>query len=89
MSPGIIGRFDQVFGQLGLVGVFRLVGQLRLTVEQAEGRLVEIDDPETFTRLFLGAMTRGAMLIANSAHPRKTRDQVSQMLRRMLYSLVR
>jgi AcrR family transcriptional regulator len=49
----------------------------------ASGRLA-VGEPETLSRLLLGALTRGAMLIANSAEPRVTRDQVATTIRAML-----
>ena len=42
------------------------------------------DDPEALARLLLGALTRGGMLIANSAEPRKTRDEVAKAMRAVL-----
>lgn len=33
-----------------------------------------VEDPETVTRLLLGALTRGAMLVATSADPVATRS---------------
>ncbi len=50
---------------------------------------LRVADPETFARLLLGALTRGAMLIANSAQPRATRDQVAASLRALLAGLAR
>jgi hypothetical protein len=38
-------------------------------------------------RLLLGAATRGAMLIANSAAPAQTRDAVARAIRAMLAGL--
>jgi hypothetical protein len=46
-----------------------------------------VDDPETLARLLLGALTRGGMLIANSAQPRATRDAVARTLRSVLEGL--
>ncbi|SRX95263.1 TetR-type transcriptional regulator [Saccharopolyspora erythraea NRRL 2338] [Mycobacterium shimoidei] len=45
---------------------------------------LRVDDPETITRLLLGALTRGAMLIANSADPVATRHAVAQSMRALL-----
>ncbi len=45
------------------------------------------EDPETLARLLIGAMTRGAMLIANSPTPKQTRDAVSVGLRELLGGL--
>ena len=49
----------------------------------AVGRL-EVEEPETLARLLLGALTRGAMLIASSEEPHATRDQVASTMRAML-----
>ncbi|MGH3563159.1 MAG: TetR/AcrR family transcriptional regulator [Mycobacterium sp.] len=49
---------------------------------------LRIDDPETVTRLLLGALTRGAMLIANSPNPVETRHSVAQSMRVLLGSFV-
>lgn len=45
---------------------------------------LRVNDPETVTRLLLGALTRGAMLIANSADPVETRHAVAQSMRALL-----
>jgi AcrR family transcriptional regulator len=55
--------------------------------EAAETGAVAVDDPETMTRLLLGALTRGAMLIATSADPIATRHAVAASLRVLLGSL--
>ncbi len=47
---------------------------------------VDIEDPETATRLLLGALTRGAMLIANSSDPVQTRHAVAKSMRALLNS---
>ncbi|MGZ6779365.1 MAG: TetR/AcrR family transcriptional regulator, partial [Mycobacterium sp.] len=54
--------------------------------EAAKAGTIELDDPETATRLLLGALTRGAMLIANSANPVKTRHAVAKSMRALLNS---
>ena len=48
-----------------------------LKAARAEGALAG-RDPETLARLLLGALTRGGMLIANSPHPKRTRNAVSR-----------
>jgi hypothetical protein len=48
---------------------------------------LRVEDPETATRLLLGALTRGAMLIASSASPIETRHSVSRSMRRLLNGL--
>jgi AcrR family transcriptional regulator len=52
----------------------------------AEDGTIQVDDPETTTRLLLGALTRGAMLIANSADPVETRHAVAKSMRALLNS---
>jgi hypothetical protein len=52
----------------------------------AEAGTITIEDPETATRLLLGALTRGAMLIANSADPVATRHAVAKSMRTLLSS---
>lgn len=49
----------------------------------AAGQLA-VQDPQTVTRLLLGAIVRGGTLIASSAEPDRTRDAVAAALRRML-----
>ncbi|MET0698122.1 MAG: TetR/AcrR family transcriptional regulator [Mycobacterium sp.] len=53
----------------------------------SEAGTIAVDDPETMTRLLLGALTRGAMLIASSADPVTTRHAVAASLRVLLGSL--
>lgn len=53
----------------------------------AESGAVRVEDPETTTRLLLGALTRGAMLIANSADPVSTRHSVANAMRQLLSSI--
>jgi AcrR family transcriptional regulator len=60
-----------------------IVGSLK---EAAKAGAIDIDDPETATRLLLGALTRGAMLIANSADPVTTRHAVARSMRALLNS---
>jgi AcrR family transcriptional regulator len=45
---------------------------------------VSVEDPETVTRLLLGALVRGGMLIAASPRPAETRDAVARSIRAML-----
>jgi AcrR family transcriptional regulator len=52
----------------------------------AEAGTIRVDDPETTTRLLLGALTRGAMLIANSSDPVQTRHAVANSMRALLNS---
>ena len=58
-------------------------------LEQAvKSGAIRVEDPETVTRLLLGALTRGAMLIASSSKPSDTRDAVSRSIRMLLNGLV-
>jgi AcrR family transcriptional regulator len=52
----------------------------------AKAGTIRVDDPETATRLLLGALTRGAMLIANSPDPVETRHAVAKSMRALLSS---
>jgi AcrR family transcriptional regulator len=52
----------------------------------AEAGAINVEDPETATRLLLGALTRGAMLIANSPDPVQTRHAVAKSMRALLSS---
>jgi AcrR family transcriptional regulator len=52
----------------------------------AEAGTITVEDPETATRLLLGALTRGAMLIANSPDPVETRHAVAKSMRALLSS---
>jgi AcrR family transcriptional regulator len=53
-----------------------------------EAGTLQVDDPETVTRLLLGALTRGAMLIANAADPVNTRHAVASSMRALLSGLI-
>src|ERR1700752_5045558 len=52
----------------------------------AQAGTITVEDPETATRLLLGALTRGAMLIANSPDPVETRHAVGKSMRALLSS---
>jgi hypothetical protein len=43
--------------------------------------ILQADDPETPVRLLMGALTRGALLIANSPDPLETRAAVAASMR--------
>jgi hypothetical protein len=58
----------------------------RLRAARDAGRL-RADDPDTLARLFLGALTRGSMLIAGSDQPKATRDEVARAVRVLLQGL--
>ena len=49
------------------------------------GRL-QVDDPPTLARLLLGALTRGAMLVASSEDPEQTRRSVARTMRKLITS---
>jgi AcrR family transcriptional regulator len=57
-----------------------------LRAASASGAL-RVEDPETVARLLLGALTRGAMLIASSTEPAATRDSVARSVRSLLAGL--
>jgi AcrR family transcriptional regulator len=57
-----------------------------LEAATAAGRL-RADDPATLSRLLLGVLTRGAMLIASSPEPAETRDAVARAVRELLGGL--
>jgi AcrR family transcriptional regulator len=57
-----------------------------LRAAAAAGKL-RVDDPDTLARLLLGAMTRGAMLIASSPEPGHTRHAVARGFRDLLGGL--
>ena len=52
-----------------------------------ESGALEVEDPETLARLWMGELTRGGMLIASSPHPGRTRDQVARAARALLAGL--
>ena len=56
--------------------------------EAVEAGAIRVADPETITRLLLGALTRGAMLIASSPEPVETRNAVSRSMRTLLNGLL-
>jgi AcrR family transcriptional regulator len=54
-----------------------------LELATAQG-VLHVEDPQTVARLLLGALTRAGLLIASSAEPERTRDQVAAALRAMI-----
>ena len=62
-----------------------IVAGLRAATESGT---LQVDDPETVTRLLLGALTRGAMLIANSPDPVGTRQAVALSMRTLLSGFI-
>jgi AcrR family transcriptional regulator len=57
-----------------------------LEAAAASGKL-RVSDPATLTRLLLGALTRGAMLIANAPEPIATRNAVAAVIRDLFAGL--
>ena len=79
-APAVLGlaRYTELDEQYAFAAI---VAALEAAAESGE---LAVADPQTLARLLLGALTRGAMLIANSAEPAKTRDEVSAAMRAML-----
>ena len=73
-APAVLGvaRFTELDERDAL-------GSMILALEAAEA-----EDPETIARLITGALTRGAMMIATSDTPRRTRDRVAEGLRTLM-----
>jgi AcrR family transcriptional regulator len=82
-APAVLGlaRFTELDERHAFA---EIVAVLTLAVSAGELR---VDDPETVTRLLLGALTRGGMLIAHTADPPKTRDAVAAAIRALLSGL--
>jgi AcrR family transcriptional regulator len=82
-APAVLGlaRFTELDERYAFAAI-----TAALSAATTAGRL-RVDDPETLARLLLGALTRGGMLIANSATPRETRDAVARSLRAVLEGL--
>jgi hypothetical protein len=79
-GPAVLGlaRFtelDELYAHAAIVHA--------LTAANDAG-IITVEDPETTTRLLLGALTRGAMLIANSADAIATRHAVARAMRTLL-----
>ena len=69
-----------------MAGVSQALGLLAQALGPAGIDRIAVEDPETATRLLLGALTRGAMLIANSPDPVETRHAVAKSMRALLSS---
>jgi AcrR family transcriptional regulator len=82
-GPAVLGLAR--FTELDERDAFELIVTI-LEAAVAAGRL-SIDDPPTMARLLLGLATRGAMLIANSAHPAETSKSVARSFRALLTGL--
>ena len=82
-APAVLGlaRFTELDERYAFAAI-----SAALQMADAEGTL-RVGDPDTLARLLLGALTRGGMLIANSAEPAATRDAVSDVTRAMLAGL--
>jgi AcrR family transcriptional regulator len=82
-APAVLGlaRFTELDERYAFA---EIVAVLKMAVNAGELR---VEDPETVTRLLLGALTRGGMLIANSAEPRATRDAVAAAIRALFAGL--
>jgi AcrR family transcriptional regulator len=82
-APAVMGlaRFTEMDERYALAAIVA-------ALQEAEaGGAVEVGDVETLARLLMGALTRGAMLIANSTSPRQTTDAVAAGMRRLLGGL--
>jgi AcrR family transcriptional regulator len=79
-APAVLGpaRFTELDERYAFAVI---VAALRAATESGS---LHVDDPETVTRLLLGALTRGAMLIANSPNPVETRHAVALSMRALL-----
>jgi AcrR family transcriptional regulator len=79
-GPAVLGlaRFTELDEQYAHAAIMHAL------VSVAEAGATQIDDPDTTTSLLLGALTRGAMLIANSADPVETRHAVARSMRSLL-----
>ena len=82
-APAVLGlaRFTELDEKFAFAAI---AGQLRAARDA--GRL-RVEDPDTMARLFLGALTRGSMLIAASDQPKATRDEVARAVRALLQGL--
>jgi AcrR family transcriptional regulator len=83
-APAVLGpaRFTELDERYAFAAI---VAALRTATESGTLR---VDDPETVTRLLLGALTRGAMLIANSPDPVETRHAVALSMRTLLSGFI-
>jgi AcrR family transcriptional regulator len=84
-APAVLGpeRFTELDERYAFSAIVDLLEGAR------RAGILHTEDPETLARLLIGAMTRGAMLIANSPTPKRTRDAVSVGLRELLGGLAR
>jgi AcrR family transcriptional regulator len=82
-APAVLGlaRFTELDERYAFAAI-----SAALEAAAAAGKL-RADDPATLARLLLGAMTRGAMLIAGSPEPVRTRHAVARAFRDLLAGL--
>lgn len=82
-APAVLGlaRFTELDEQLAAPVI---ADALRLATEAG---LVDVADPDTLTRLLLGALSRGSMLIAQSDDPEAARAAVSATMRSLLAAM--
>ena len=82
-APAVLGleRYTELDERYAFVAIVA-----SLKAAQSGGEL-RVRDPETLARLLLGALTRGAMLIANATDQRRTRNAVARTLRELLGGL--
>lgn len=82
-APAVLGlrRFNELDERYAFAAITDT-----LRAAHADGE-VHVDDPETMARLLLGALSRGAMLIATSATPSETHDSVVRGLRTLVAGL--
>jgi AcrR family transcriptional regulator len=82
-GPAVLGpvRFTELDERYAVAAV---VMALRAAVSSGE---LQVEDPDTVARLLLGALTRGAMLIASAPEPARTRDAVARSMRALFASL--
>jgi AcrR family transcriptional regulator len=84
-APAVLGlaRFTELDERYAFAAIVAA-----LQAATAAGML-SVEDPETFTRMLLGALVRGGMLIAGSDRPGQTRDAVARAMRAMLAGLAK
>jgi len=82
-APAVLGlaRFTELDEKFAFTAIAD-----RLRAARDAGRL-RVDDPDTLARLFLGALTRGSMLIPASDKPKATMVDVAGTVRALLQGL--
>lgn len=81
-GPAVLGlaRYTELDEQYAYAAIVHAL------TSAATAGTITVEDPETAARLLLGALTRGAMLIANSPDPVETRHAVAKSMRALLSS---